>query len=185
MTQTDFIAACFWPTMIAMVFLVRATRDPAGVRWTGHVAFWVAVSYFILLTVLNSYSLVALVDLYVLSIVAGCLMLWICLRAVSGRATHLTTRKLFYATLLSGAGLAGFGIYTLFGDFVLRPLELEGRVERVWTRGSRNQTYYARIAGQTVKAVIPDYERLSLLPVVRVEVGRGSNYIYRIEYLAN
>jgi len=185
MTQTDFIAACFWPVVIAMALLWRAAREPAMRRWLAQCAFWVAIGYVLVLMVLNSYSLVALVDLYLLSVVAGCLFLWICLRSLSGRATHLTTRKSFYLTLLCGAGLVGFGIYTLFGDFVLRPLELEGRVEQVWTRGSRRQTYYARIAGQTVKAVIPDYERLSLLPVVRVEVGRGSNYIYRIEYLAN
>jgi hypothetical protein len=41
------------------------------------------------------------------------------------------------------------------------------------------------IAGRTVKATAPVYERLQLKPYVRVEVGQGSNYIYRIEYLAN
>jgi hypothetical protein len=41
------------------------------------------------------------------------------------------------------------------------------------------------IAGRTVKATTPDYERLKLTPYVRVEVGRGSDYIFRIEYLAN
>ena len=33
--------------------------------------------------------------------------------------------------------------------------------------------------------IAPVYDRLKFLPVVRVEVGRGSNYVYTIEYLAN
>lgn len=41
------------------------------------------------------------------------------------------------------------------------------------------------MAGRTVKVTPPLYERLKFLPVVRMEVGRGSDYVYRIEYLAN
>ncbi|WP_334357011.1 MULTISPECIES: hypothetical protein [unclassified Bradyrhizobium] len=48
-----------------------------------------------------------------------------------------------------------------------------------------NTKYVADIAGRTVKVTTPVYDRLKFLPVVRVEVGRGSDYVYRIEYLAN
>jgi hypothetical protein len=36
-----------------------------------------------------------------------------------------------------------------------------------------------------VKVTTPVYERLKYLPVVRVEMGRGSGYAFKIEYLAN
>jgi hypothetical protein len=62
---------------------------------------------------------------------------------------------------------------------------LEGRVQNVRTRGRHNTEYVADIAGRTVKVTTPVYDRLKFLPVVRVEVGRGSNYVYTIEYLAN
>jgi hypothetical protein len=51
--------------------------------------------------------------------------------------------------------------------------------------GRRHTDYVANIAGSTVKVTSPVYERLKFLPVVRVEVGRGSDYVYQIEYLAN
>ncbi len=183
MTQADFIASCFWPIVIVLAVLWKAAREPATRRLIGQLAFWVGIGCLLLLLRFNAYSLVALVDMYLLCVVAGARLLWTILRTLSGRPTYLTTRKLFYSTLAFGAGLLGFGSYTLLGDFAIRPLELEGRVQRVWTEGRRGQTYFALIAGQKVKAIIPDFERLKLL--VRVEVGRGSNYIYNIEYLEN
>ena len=46
--------------------------------------------------------------------------------------------------------------------------------------------YLVDIGGRTVKVTAPLYERLEKFrPMVRVEVGRGSDYVYDIEYLAN
>jgi hypothetical protein len=73
----------------------------------------------------------------------------------------------------------------LIQDFFESPIVLEGRVQNVRTRGRHNTEYVADIAGRTVKVTTPVYDRLKFLPVVRVEVGRGSNYVYTIEYLAN
>ena len=74
----------------------------------------------------------------------------------------------------------------LFMDFALPRVVLEGRVQnvRIW-RSRYIPNYVADIAGRTVNATTPVYERLKFLPVVRVEVSRGSNYIFKIEYLAN
>ena len=73
----------------------------------------------------------------------------------------------------------------LIQDFFQSPIVLEGRVQGVRERGKRHSEHLADIAGRTVRVTTPVYERLKLLPVVRVEVGRGSNYVYAIEYLAN
>jgi hypothetical protein len=62
---------------------------------------------------------------------------------------------------------------------------LEGRVQNVREKGTRHVEHLADISGRTVKVTTPVYERLKFLPVVRMEVGRGSEYVYRIEYLAN
>ena len=52
-------------------------------------------------------------------------------------------------------------------------------------KGTRYVEHLADVAGHTVKVTTPVYERLKFLPIVRVEVGRGSDYVYGIEYLAN
>lgn len=63
---------------------------------------------------------------------------------------------------------------------------LEGRAGNVRSIDSRmGKNYFVDIDGRTVNTTWPIYERLKLKPYVRVEVGRGSNYIYNIEYLAN
>ena len=73
----------------------------------------------------------------------------------------------------------------LIQDFFQSRIVLEGRVQNVRTRGKHNTEYVADIAGRTVKVTTPVYDRLKFLPIVRMEVGRGSDYVYRIEYLAN
>jgi hypothetical protein len=73
----------------------------------------------------------------------------------------------------------------LIQDFFRSPIVLEGRVQNLRTRGRHNSECVADVAGHTVKVTTSVYDRLKFLPVVRVEVGRGSNYVYTIEYLAN
>jgi hypothetical protein len=87
--------------------------------------------------------------------------------------------------VLAGSALAVLMGMILIQDFFQSPIVLEGRVQNVRTRGRHNSEYVADIAGRTVKVTTPVYDRLKFLPVVRVEVGRGSNYVYAIEYLAN
>jgi hypothetical protein len=89
------------------------------------------------------------------------------------------------AAVLGGAALAVLMGTILIQDFFQSPIVLEGRVLNVRTLGKHNTKYVADIAGRTVKVTTPVYDRLKFLPVVRVEVGRGSDYVYRIEYLAN
>jgi len=79
------------------------------------------------------------------------------------------------AAILGGAALAVVMGAILIQDFFQSPIVLEGRVQNLRTRGRHNSEYVADIAGRTVKVTTPVYERLKFLPVVRVEVGRGSN----------
>jgi hypothetical protein len=88
-------------------------------------------------------------------------------------------------SVLAGTLLAGWSGITLYSDFAQPRLVLEGRAQNLRGGGRRAAAYRVDIAGRTVNATTRDFERLKLTPHVRVEVGRGSSYIYEIEYLTN
>jgi hypothetical protein len=89
------------------------------------------------------------------------------------------------AAVLGGAAVVFFVGEILIRDFFQPPIVLEGRVQNVRGKGTRHVAHLADVAGPTVKVTTPVYEWLKFLPIVRVEVGRGSDYVYGIEYLAN
>jgi hypothetical protein len=94
---------------------------------------------------------------------------------------------------LKAAGIVLFGALivwtfatTVYQDLFNERLVLEGqalnpRVEAHY----RGVEYVVNIAGQTVKMTTPVRDRLQAGSYVRAEIGRGSNYIYKIDYLAN
>ena len=130
-------------------------------------------------------SLVGVVDFYLFLFILGLGLIWFGLREwYFFRSIPKTTLKACTA-VLAGSALAVLMGMILIQDFFQSPIVLEGRVQNVRTRGRHNSEYVADIAGRTVKVTTPVYDRLKFLPVVRVEVGRGSNYVYAIEYLAN
>jgi hypothetical protein len=88
--------------------------------------------------------------------------------------------------ILVGAVLAlGMGCF-LFMDLALPRNVLEGRAENVRIeRGFRTRERFVDIAGRSVRVTEPVYQRMKLHPVVRAEVGRGTRYVYKIDYLTN
>ena len=106
-------------------------------------------------------------------------------------------RQLLNRNISLSAGLVGFLLFcgmvsvstkTLFSDYLEPSLVLEGRVDnlqRTYHKGELD--YLVDIDGQTVNVTPSMYEQLMEKgnPLVRAEVGRGSNYILKIEYLAN
>lgn len=185
MTQADFIAACFWPIVIVLTCLLFTVRNPKMWRLLARATACVAVLYSLLWMLYGESSLLAVIDGYILGVVGGIAVLWTGLRALSGRPTYMTSKKMMFGSIILAAVIVAWCSYSLFGDFSSSRLVLEGRVQRVWSDGRGSRNHYATIAGQKVRATTPVHERLKLLPIVRVEVGRGSNYIYEIEYLAN
>jgi len=86
-------------------------------------------------------------------------------------------------------GMVSVSAKTLLPDFLEQRLVLEGRVEnlqQVYNKG-RLVGHTFDIGRETVNVTPLLYEQLKerANPVVRVEVGRGSNYVYRIEYIGN
>ena len=185
MTTADFVAACFWPLVILFTVLLNTVRDRALLQSIGLYAALAGTIYVILWGAYGRSSMVAVVDWYLFLVVLGVGLVWFGLREwYLFRSIPKSTLKAC-AAVLGGTALVSFMGKILIHDFFQSPIVLEGRVLNVRERGTRQTEYVADIAGRTVKVTTPVYDRLKFLPVVRVEVGRGSNYVYTIEYLAN
>jgi hypothetical protein len=190
MTTAEFIAACFWPLAGLFALLLTLVRDGALRRYFSMAALGVVFLYLGLLMVYPQSSIVAMIDLYIFAGLLGLACIWYgCVRWRQDRYYGLpvaSKETLVVIGLLSGgAVLAGWFGVTLYYDFAQPRLVLEGRAQNLRSGARRTAAYRVDIAGRTVNAVAPDAERLKLAPYVRVKVGRGSNYIFGIEYLAN
>jgi hypothetical protein len=185
MTTADFVAACFWPLVILFTVLLNTLRDSVLLRFVGLFAVLAGLGYFILWAAYGRSSMVAIVDWYLFLVVLGFWAVgWGFREWYLYRSIPKSTLKAC-AAVLGGAAVIFLTSKILIQDFFEPPIVLEGRVHNPREKGSRQVEYLADVAGRTVKVTTPVYERLKLLPVVRVEVGRGSDYVYRIEYLAN
>ena len=185
MTTADFIAICFWPLVIVFTVLLTTVHEPVLLRWIGLIAMLLGVSSLILWLAYGRSSIIAITDWHLFLVVLGVGLVWwgarewYLFRSIPG-----TTLKACVA-VLGGAAVAFIFGNVLIKDFFQSPIVIEGRVQNLRTTGTRHIEYVADVAGHTVRVTTPVYERLKFLPLVRVEVGRGSNYVYEIEYLAN
>jgi hypothetical protein len=185
MTFADFIAGAFWPIIIIFGLLLRTVRAP-NVRplivWSAIAAGFV---YLVLWIVYRDTSLIAVADSILFLGGLGVGVVWFGCRKLYNSPPNPDVQLKASGMVLVGALLALSASTILFLDFALPRAVLEGRVQNVRIRGYRFPEHVADIAGRTVKVTTSVYERLKFLPVVRVEVSRGTNYIFKIEYLAN
>ena len=185
MTTAAFVAACFWPLVILLAVLLKTVRDPVLLRWIGAMIGPFIALCVVLWVAYGPSSLVGVIDFYLFLFILGLWLIWLGLQEWYFYRPISKSILKACAGVLGGAALSVWMGMVLIQDFFQSPIVLEGRVQNLRTRGKHNSEYVADIAGRTVKVTIPVYERLKFLPVVRVEVGRGSNYVYAIEYLAN
>ncbi|WP_143201898.1 hypothetical protein [Bradyrhizobium sp. NAS96.2] len=167
--------------MVALfAVLLAVTRDPVLLRYFVTAALVTVFLYFGLWVVDPASSIVAVLDFYVFGVLFGILGAAACLKRL------LTGPFDIRACLLSPVAvlIAFFNLGILYQDFFHAPLVLEGRAQNPRVQSRRSQ-YVVDIANQTVKVTTPVYERLKFNPYVRAEIGRGSNYVYRIDYLSN
>ncbi|MBO4227735.1 hypothetical protein [Bradyrhizobium neotropicale] len=190
MTFVDFIAACFWPLVVLFGLLLAIVKNPALFRyllaWAGGLSVFYLGAYFFY----GKSSIIAIVDVYVLGAVLGIAAVgcaysrWRYDRRTV-QAADFKEKLSWVGLFLVGLAMVWISATTLFADFFQPRLVLEGRVTKLRTEGRLPRPGLADIAGRTVKATTPVYERLKFKPYVRVEVGRGSNYIFQIEYLSD
>jgi hypothetical protein len=190
MTSAEFIAACFWPLVILFAVLLASIRDHVLRRSIAIAAVATGFLYLGLSFFYAQSSIVAVIDFYLFIGLFGCIFLAfgynrLCSQRPGYPPKGLKEKLASYSAIFLGVSTVWISGSTLFSDFAQPRLVLEGRAENLRTMGRRRVDYLADISGQTVKATTPVYERLKFKPYVRVEVGRGSNYIYRIEYLSN
>ena len=177
MTFAEFLAAAFWPTVVLFAVLLTRTRDFFLRRAFLTAALVAGFLYFGLWALYGQSSMAAIWDFYLFGALCGVL-------AVGVAAVKLFKQFDAKTSLMACGGLvmAAFFLGVLHLDFFGAPTVLEGRVQNP---RYQSRAYVVDIAGQTVKVTTPLYKRLLFKPYVRVEVGRGSNYILSIEHLAN
>jgi hypothetical protein len=189
MTGAEFVAAGFWPLVTLFALLLKFVRDPVLWRWIVRWAGMAGVLYFVLWFFYDQSSLVAVADFYLFLAAMGGGLIWFGCGSLYASAPDPKSKWQALGTILFGAALLLLPGITFIPDFTQPCIVLEGRVQSVRIQpggyDSGGTEYLADIAGWTVKATTPVYERLKFLPVVRVEIGQGSRYIYKIEYLAN
>jgi hypothetical protein len=189
MTSAEFIAACLWPLVVLFGLLLAFIKDRVLRQSIGIAAIVIGFVYLGLWVFYAQSSIIAVIDSYLFIGLFGCMVLAFgCNKLRSqrpGNPNGLKENVVGYFAILFGVSAVWISGSTVFTDFAQPRLVLEGRAENLRTPGRRHRGYLVDIAGQTVEATTPVYERLKFKPYVRVEVGRGSNYIYRIEYLSN
>lgn len=173
----------FWPLIVLLALACALTRGAIFKEPYFLTASLVMVfGYFGLWVADPENSIIAVWNVYGLGVLFGALI------AVSGLATLIMKGfdLKMCAAIPFGLLMAFVFADVLYQDFFRPPLVLEGRAGKLRIEPHyRGYRYLVDIAGHTVKATTPVYERLSLKPYVRAEIVQGSNYIYKIEYLAN
>jgi hypothetical protein len=190
MTMAEFIAACFWPLILILALLLSTIRDQVLVAIGWIAAAAIGLIYAVLLLFYDKSSIFAVIDTYILGVVPGLALMGFALFKPLARSV---TRGLFKETairilaLLLGGGMTWMSGSVLALDFPSPRLVLEGRADnlRLRARFKGQPDHLVDVRGETVKVTTPIYDRLKFKPAVRVEVGAGSNYVYRIEYLAD
>jgi len=188
MTFAGFVAACFWPLAILFGLLLVTVKDSALFRLVATLAAATGFLYFVLWIIYSKSSIAAVVDAYTVQILLGFVFAgygykywrwdkW-------GRPQRDWKEKLAsIGFVLIGAFLVWTSASTLFSDFFRPRLVLQGRVDNLRLPERRSRDHLADIGGRTVRVTTPVYDRMQSRPYVRAEVGRGSNYVYQIEYL--
>jgi|GEM_PF-667950 len=191
MTFAEIMAWALWPIIGIFVVLLTATRG-TKLQWTSlrlYIVWAACGTFFVYLALEILYhqtSIVWVTDNFVLIGMFGLLAIGKLLLPGSNAGSPPLSKARFIGYLLFGVVLLWLSANTLYSDYAEPRLVLEGQVHNVREkRGYRNVEYLAEIGGHTVNATTPVFERLKSEPYVRVEVGRGSNYIFNIEYLKN
>jgi hypothetical protein len=187
MTSAELVAWSVWP-IFGLLVVLTATIKRSGLR--AYVLLAAAGTFIIYLVLGALYwqsSIAAVTDLYLFMMAFGFAAIGSSLLPLrGGQGSPARSKAKLVVSFAFGAGLVWMSASTLYSDYAEPRLVLEGRVDNVRRSGGlRNAKYLADIGGHTVKATTPVFERLKSGPYVRAEVGRGSNYIFAIEYLTN
>ena len=187
MTFAEFIAASFWPLVILFGLLLARTKDPVLFKWFLTAALVLGFTYFGLWVLYPQSSIIAVLDSYVTGALLGVGFIGFGLDRLQFKKPFDLKGNLKSAGIvLLGVAVVWFFVTTVYQDLFQERLVLEGRAQNPRIQAHcRGVDYVVDIAGRTVKMTTPVRDRLESGSNVRAEIGRGSKYIYRIEYLTN
>ncbi|WP_257170044.1 hypothetical protein [Bradyrhizobium sp. SRS-191] len=188
MELADLFAAAFWPLIMLIALWLFAIREQVSRNTLMTAGAYTIGPLLMTLFLLEKTSVYAVLDLYVLSILLGLLLIWqataIAPPGGAAMAKPLQTPVSRVGGVLAGVVLVWVSSHRLLPDLLESRLVVQG-VARAGRGSGRHPDYLAYIGNRTVKVTTPVYERLQDSPFVRAEVGRGTNYVYRIEMRTN
>jgi hypothetical protein len=187
MTAAEFIAWALWPIAALFVVLLATISHPRLRLYVMVAAIGAFFVYFALGLLCWRSSIAGVMDAYLFGVICSLTMFGLALRRLmnGGQGSPQLSKWKLVVGLLLGAGGTWVCASTLYFDYAEPRLVIEGRVANLRGSGKRIAEHLADIGGHTVKATTPVYDRLKSKPYVRAEIGRGSNYIFDIEYLAD
>jgi hypothetical protein len=189
MSAADLTALCAWPLTGLGCWLAWKIRTlpRQGIRYwimNGVATVLVAGPLLAVLSVLHNHSQITLAVQYSLLAGIGVLILFAAWRSRSGGAIN--------SVLLTTAGflMFGWGVWSFFGDFVLRHRQVEGTVlEPRYEQSSVSCTsrcawdYFITFRGQRTTTTREVLETVTDGQRIRAAIGRGSGRILAVETL--
>jgi hypothetical protein len=180
MTVLDVVAVAFWPVVLGLLLLAWANRSDMSLVAVVSAAL-IVLAGIIYISFAGIASLSVLFAQHVGLILGGAFFVW---------ATYVARHKLSL-TARAGIGLFGLALIgiagaQLVGDYLLPRQVVQGAIDRLHAFGHSKgpDSYEVSIDGKLYPATTRLYDTLRPGERVRVEIGRGSGYIYRLERLA-
>jgi hypothetical protein len=179
MSLVDLIAIAFWPVVLAILWRAwRLRADPPSCAVPLCAAAILVGAAVIATLVFDIVSLWVLFDIYAGMILFGGL----CLSALYARWAAFSVWKRTFVGLFSLA-LIGVGAGILAADHLMPRRIVEGPIDRLFIHHTAlgPNEYNVSINGRLYRATTRLYATLRVGELVRAEIGRGSEFIYRLE----
>ena len=186
----DWFPLLLWPVVITYVLLCilivpRVVKHPIARQSAAAILLVPAIPLARYLLTNNSQSLIILFDAYFALVAVGVFCCFAFYRVYFSKWTVASRPGVLIVCALLGPALLIFGSNVLMQDYALSRLAIEGTVSRLnvemWSK--RAPEYQVTIETRRFWATPPIFEALQVGDRVRAEVGKGSQYIFRIEHV--
>jgi hypothetical protein len=187
----DWFPTLLWPivffyALLCALIVAWAAKGSTARQCVGAILALPALPLFKYLVVESSQSLILLFNYYVFFVVAGIcactgfFLVYFCRWTVASRMGSM----IIFA--LSGPASLIFGSNVLIQDYALSRLVIEGTVSRlnVETWSKKATEYQVTIETRRFWATPQTFETLNVGDRILAEVGKGSQYIFKIERIA-
>jgi hypothetical protein len=178
----DIAAILIWPVIAVSIWmLIRCSGAATPIKARAGAAILVVIALVFMVVFFSQWSILFLVDYYVLSIFMGALF-WTAphLPPNAGLKNRPLLRR---AALVFGIGFVLFGCWNLIGDFLVPRAIVDGRVTNKRSNPSARSIprYQLAIGGRYFPTVRTIYDEIQPGMLVRGHIGRGSSTLLYAE----